>query len=151
MFFDLAQASASGGLNNHKIYTTGRYPSYDITNLAAFLQSSYDINDIFTVSGGVRYQYTENRVDDFIDYTQQQKIAAGKAISADAIPGGSVDYDNFLFNAGLLMHITERQQAWFNFSQGVALPDREILWSRHLWCSSERPSFPDKERERQRQ
>lgn len=85
MFFDLAQASASGGLNNHKIYTTGRYPSYDITNLAAFLQSSYDINDIFTVSGGVRYQYTENRVDDFIDYTQQQKIAAGKAISADAI------------------------------------------------------------------
>ncbi|EOV9869313.1 TonB-dependent receptor, partial [Escherichia coli] len=58
MFFDLAQASASGGLNNHKIYTTGRYPSYDITNLAAFLQSSYDINDIFTVSGGVRYQYT---------------------------------------------------------------------------------------------
>lgn len=21
------------------------------------------------------------------------------------------------------MHITERQQAWFNFSQGVALPD----------------------------
>ncbi|SQC05755.1 IutA [Klebsiella pneumoniae] len=36
MFFDLAQASASGGLNNKKIYTTGRYPSYDITNLAAF-------------------------------------------------------------------------------------------------------------------
>lgn len=32
MFFDTAQASASGGLNNKKIYTTGRYPSYDITN-----------------------------------------------------------------------------------------------------------------------
>lgn len=48
MFFDLAQASASGGLNNKKIYTTGRYPSYDITNLAAFLQSGYDINNLFT-------------------------------------------------------------------------------------------------------
>lgn len=123
MFFDLAQANASGGMNNKRIYTTGRYPSYDITNLAAFLQSSYDINDIFTLSGGVRYQYTENKIDDFIGYAQQQQIAAGKALSADAIPGGSVDYDNFLFNAGLLVHLTERQQAWFNFSQGVELPD----------------------------
>ncbi|WP_421356140.1 ferric aerobactin receptor IutA [Pseudocitrobacter faecalis] len=123
MFFDLAQANASGGMNNKRIYTTGRYPAYDITNLAAFLQSSYDINDIFTLSGGVRYQYTENKIDDFIGYAQQQQIAAGKVQSADAIPGGSVDYDNFLFNAGLLVHLTERQQAWFNFSQGVELPD----------------------------
>ncbi|RBP08772.1 ferric aerobactin receptor IutA [Pseudocitrobacter faecalis] len=123
MFFDLAQANASGGMNNKRIYTTGRYPAYDITNLAAFLQSSYDINDIFTLSGGVRYQYTENKIDDFIGYAQQQQIAAGKAQSADAIPGGSVDYDNFLFNAGLLVHLTERQQAWLNFSQGVELPD----------------------------
>lgn len=123
MFFDLAQANASGGMNNKRIYTTGRYPAYDITNLAAFLQSSYDINDIFTLSGGVRYQYTENKIDDFIGYAQQQQIAAGKAQSADAIPGGSVDYDNFLFNAGLLVLLTERQQAWFNFSQGVELPD----------------------------
>ena len=123
MFFDLAQANASGGMNNKRIYTTGRYPAYDITNLAAFLQSSYDINDIFTLSGGVRYQYTENKIDDFIGYAQQQQIAAGKAQSADAIPGGSVDYDNVLFNAGLLVHLTERQQAWFNFSQGVELPD----------------------------
>ncbi len=78
MFFDLAQASASGGLNNHKIYTTGRYPSYDITNLAAFLQSSYDINDIFTVSGGVRYQYTENRVDDFIILRSNRRLLPGR-------------------------------------------------------------------------
>ncbi len=123
MFFDLASASASGGLNNQRIYTTGRYPAYDITNLAAFLQSSYDINDLFTLSGGVRYQYTENKIDDFIGYAQQQSIAAGKATSADAIPGGSTDYDNALFNAGLLMHISDRQQTWLNFSQGVELPD----------------------------
>ncbi|WP_058911390.1 ferric aerobactin receptor IutA [Entomohabitans teleogrylli] len=123
MFFDLATSGASGGLNNQSIYSTGRYPGYDITNLAAFLQANYDINDLFTLSGGVRYQYTENKVDDFIGYTQQQAIAAGRASSADAIPGGSTDYDNFLYNAGILMHITERQQAWFNFSQGVELPD----------------------------
>ncbi|HDS7114867.1 TPA: TonB-dependent siderophore receptor [Klebsiella aerogenes] len=123
MFFDLDKAMASGGLNNQSAYTTGRYPSYSITNLAPFLQSSYDLNDIFTLSGGVRYQWTENRVDDFVGYAQQQDVAKGKYRSADAIPGGKTDYDNFLFNAGIVAHITERQQTWFNFSQGVELPD----------------------------
>lgn len=123
MFFDLGQSMSSGGLNNQAIYTTGRYPGYSITNLAPFLQSSYDLNDIFTISGGVRYQWTENRVDDFVGYAQQQDIASGKVSSADAIPGGKTDYDNFLFNAGIVAHLTDRQQTWFNFSQGVELPD----------------------------
>ncbi len=114
---------ASGGLHNESIYTTGRYPGYSITNLAPFLQSSYDLNDIFTLSGGVRYQWTENRVDDFVGYAQQQDVASGKVNSADAIPGGKTDYDNFLFNAGIVAHLTDRQQTWFNFSQGVELPD----------------------------
>lgn len=123
MFFDLQQSLASGGLHNESIYTTGRYPGYSISNVAPFLQSSYDLNEIFTVSGGVRYQWTENRVDDFVGYAQQQDIANGKARSADAIKGGKTDYDNFLFNAGIVAHLTERQQTWFNFSQGVELPD----------------------------
>lgn len=123
MFFDLDQSMSSGGLNNQAIYTTGRYPGYSITNLAPFLQSSYDLNDIFTISGGVRYQWTENRVDDFVGYAQQQDVASGKVSSADAIPGGKTDYDNFLFNAGIVAHLTDRQQTWFNFSQGVELPD----------------------------
>ncbi|MEB7541891.1 TonB-dependent siderophore receptor [Enterobacter huaxiensis] len=123
MFFDLANSVPSGGMNNASKYNTGRYPGYSITNVAPFLQNSYDINDIFTLSGGVRYQWTENRVDDFIAYSQQQAIATGKATSADAIPGGKTDYDNVLFNAGILAHITEQQQVWFNFSQGVELPD----------------------------
>ena len=29
-------------------YNTGRYPSYTTSNLASFLQASYDINPIFT-------------------------------------------------------------------------------------------------------
>ena len=123
MFFDLGQSMSSGGLNNQAIFTTGRYPGYSITNLAPFLQSSYDLNDIFTISGGVRYQWTENRVDDFVGYAQQQDVASGKVSSADAIPGGKTDYDNFLFNAGIVAHLTDRQQTWFNFSQGVELPD----------------------------
>lgn len=122
-FFNLAQAQQSGGMTLKNAYNVGRYPSYTTTNLAPFMQASYDINPIFTLSGGVRYQYTENKVDDFIGYAQQQGIANGLATSADAVPGGKTDYNNALFNAGLLAHLTERQQTWFNFSQGFEIPD----------------------------
>ena len=121
-FFDLNKAAASGGMKLDNAYNVGRYPGYSITNLAPFLQSSYDFSAI-TLSGGVRYQYTENKVDDFIGYTQQQAIATGRATSADAVPGGKTDYNNLLFNAGILGHLTERQQLWFNFSQGFEIPD----------------------------
>jgi iron complex outermembrane receptor protein len=121
-FFDLNKAAASGGMKLDNAYNVGRYPGYSITNLAPFLQTSYDISAI-TLSGGVRYQYTENRVDDFIGYAQQQAIATGKATSADAVPGGKTDYNNLLFNAGILGHLTDRQQLWFNFSQGFEIPD----------------------------
>ncbi len=121
-FFDLNKAAASGGMKLDNAYNVGRYPGYSITNLAPFLQSSYDFSDI-TLSGGVRYQYTENKVDDFIGYAQQQGIATGRATSADAVPGGKTDYNNLLFNAGILGHLTERQQLWFNFSQGFEIPD----------------------------
>ncbi|MDK4746150.1 TonB-dependent siderophore receptor [Leclercia adecarboxylata] len=121
-FFDLNKAAASGGMKLDNAYNVGRYPGYSITNLAPFLQSSYDFSAI-TLSGGVRYQYTENKVDDFIGYAQQQGIATGRATSADAVPGGKTDYNNLLFNAGILGHLTERQQLWFNFSQGFEIPD----------------------------
>ena len=77
-FFDLSKAAASGGMELDNAYNVGRYPGYSITNLAPFLQASYDI-DAITLSGGVRYQYTENKVDDFVGYAQQQAIATGKA------------------------------------------------------------------------
>ncbi|MGE1563939.1 TonB-dependent siderophore receptor [Pantoea septica] len=121
-FFDLNTAAQSGGMTLKNAYNVGRYPGYSITNLAPFLQSSYDI-DAITLSGGVRYQYTKNKVDDFVGYAQQQAIATGQANSADAVPGGSTDYNNLLFNAGILGHLTERQQVWFNFSQGFEIPD----------------------------
>lgn len=122
-FFNLALAQQSGGMTLQNAYNVGRYPSYTTTNLAPFLQTSYDIDPMFTLSGGVRYQYTENKVDDFVGYAQQQGIANGLATSADAVPGGKTDYNNALFNAGLLAHLTERQQTWFNFSQGFEIPD----------------------------
>lgn len=122
-FFNLQKAKESNGLTLDSAYNTGRYPGYTTTTMAAFLQSSYDINPLVTLSGGMRYQYTKNKVDDFTGYQQQQLIAEGKATSADAVPGGETDYNNLLFNAGVLLNLTDTQQTWFNFSQGFEIPD----------------------------
>ena len=129
-------------------YNVGRYPGYSITNLAPFLQASYDI-DAITLSGGVRYQYTENKVDDFVGYTQQQAIATGKATSADAVPGGKTDYNNFLFNAGILGRLTEQQQLWFNFSRASKFRTGEVLRLRDL-SAQQRSLSPAEQRQRQR-
>lgn len=88
-FFNLQKAKESNGLTLDSAYNTGRYPGYTTTTMAAFLQSSYDINLLVTLSGGMRYQYTKNKVDDFTRYQQQQLIAEGKATSADAVRAGN--------------------------------------------------------------
>ncbi|WP_319930750.1 TonB-dependent siderophore receptor [Xenorhabdus santafensis] len=122
-FFNLDTARKSGGMKLKNNYNVGRYPGFTITNLAPFLQTSYDINSIFTINGGIRYQYTQNKIDDFIAYKQQQAIAEKEAKSADTIPGGTTSYNNYLFNAGILANLAKNQQVWFNFSQGFELPD----------------------------
>ena len=97
----------------------------------------------------MRYQYTENKVDDFVGYAQQQAIATGKATSADAVPGRKTDYSNFLFNAGILGRLTEQQQLWFNFSRALKFLTGEVLRLRHL-PTQQRPLSPAEQRERQR-
>ena len=61
-------------------------------------------------------------MDDFTGYQQQQLIAEGKATSADAVPGGETDYNNLLFNAGVLLNLTDTQQTGLIFP--VALKSR---------------------------
>lgn len=121
-FFNLTQANSSGGLTLKEAYTVGRYPDYNLLNIAPFLQANYDLG-AFVFNTGIRYQYTKNKVDDFIGYAQQQAIAKGTATSADAVPGGKTDYSNFLFNAGGLWRLNDANQISVNFSQGFEVPD----------------------------
>ena len=63
------------------------------------------------------------KVSDFVGAAQQVAILHGAAISADVIPGGEVDYDAALFNAGAIYQLNDTQQVYANFSQGFELPD----------------------------
>lgn len=121
--FDRMKALTSGAMDFETVGVTGLYPAIDVSTVAGFLEASYEVTDALTVNGGMRYQYVDTEVGDFVGAQQQIAILQGLATSADVIRGGSVSYDAFLLNAGATYSITDTQQFYANFSQGFELPD----------------------------
>jgi iron complex outermembrane receptor protein len=121
--YDPAIANDSGNLINKTYAKVGRYPGIEVQSIAGFVQTDYSITDAWSVEGGIRYQYISNKIDDFVGYNQQKKIAAGNGTSADAVPGGETDYNVGLFNLGTIYHLNSDAQIWANFSQGFDLAD----------------------------
>ncbi|WP_421193017.1 TonB-dependent receptor [Aeromonas enteropelogenes] len=121
--YDPVLANNTGSLLNRTYAQVGRYPGIEVGSVAGFVQADYAITDDWIVEGGFRYQYMTNKIDDFVGYQQQQRIAAGKGSSADAVPGGETDYSVGLFNLGTIYHLNDSSQVWANFSQGFDLAD----------------------------
>jgi len=128
--YDFKIARESNGLDLNKIGETGRYPDVDNTSFAGFLQAAYDVTSNLTVNTGVRYQYTNTEVSDFVPATQQYMMLLGHYNSADAVKGGEKDYSNVLVNAGAIYKINKQQQVWINFSQGFEIPDPAKYYGR---------------------
>lgn len=121
--FDKQTSYDSGGLVNRTASTIGRYPGVEVGSLAGFLQTEFALTDRWSLDAGYRYQYTRNKIDDFVDYNMQRNIAFGKGSSADEVPGGTTSYNTGLFNLGTIYRLTPQTQLWANFSQGFDLPD----------------------------
>ncbi|UTN76046.1 TonB-dependent receptor [Pseudomonas aeruginosa] len=123
MLFNLPLAAASGGLVASEQAKLGRYPDIDTDSRAFFLQGSWKATDDLTLSVGVRRQSMSTDVSDFVAANQQILIANGLGKTADAVPGGSKDYDVNLVNVGAIYKLNLQQQVWANYSEGFELPD----------------------------
>lgn len=121
--YDSTIANDSGNLINRTSAQVGRYPGVEVSSVAGFVQADYSLTDDWIVEGGVRYQYISNKIDDFVGYNQQKKIAAGSGLTADAVPGGETDYTVALFNLGTVYSLNTDSEIWANFSQGFDLAD----------------------------
>ncbi|NVD08566.1 TonB-dependent receptor [Vibrio sp. JPW-9-11-11] len=121
--YDSTIANNSGNLINRTYAEVGRYPGVEVASVAGFVQADYQITEDWSLEGGFRYQHMVNKIDDFIGYQQQKKIAAGNGLTADAVPGGETDYSVGLFNVGTIYHLDNHSQVWANFSQGFDLAD----------------------------
>lgn len=116
-------SSESGGLVNRIDGFVGRYPKTEITNVSGFVQADWDVLDKLTLSGGIRQQYTNVELGDFAGFKEQMYMHFGYGNSIDLIKGGQSNYDVTLFNGSALYKFNKKQQVWFNFSQGFAVPD----------------------------
>lgn len=121
--FNPQKSAESGGLVNQTDAFVGRYPDTKTSALSGFIQADWNITNKLTLSGGVRQQLINVKLDDFVGFKEQVYMHFGYGNSADAVKGGKNNYDVTLLNGSLLYKFNPSWQTWFNFSQGFAVPD----------------------------
>ncbi|MBP3942791.1 TonB-dependent receptor [Sphingobacteriaceae bacterium WQ 2009] len=121
--FDPVKSFQSSGLRNELIGQVDRYPSLYTSSLAGYFQGNFKLTKSLKLSAGARYQNIGVSIDDFVGSNQQVMLFFKQGSTASSIKGGKSNFDAALFNASLLYEFNPKQQAWLNFSQGVALAD----------------------------
>lgn len=126
--YDVKKALASGGLKNETFQTTGRYPSVFSQSYAGYVQGKYKVSPQLTLNGGLRHQFMDVEVDDFVGAVEQVFLGFGVGKTADKIPGGNSSYSVTLGNFGVLFKPNEDSQLWATFCQGAQLADPAKLY-----------------------
>lgn len=99
---------------------TGRtyVPESTFRNYAGFVQGDLVVTDRLSLHGGTRYEYAKLDVDTYntIDRSNvtQDNVTVG---------GGTPDFDETLFNVGLVYDVTNWMQFYGNYSEGFGMPD----------------------------
>jgi iron complex outermembrane recepter protein len=109
--FDPEEYDESDGRIFRKIDEIDFVPSYRLNDLGIFAQLQWEIVDRLILSGGTRYVNLNINTDDYTTF------------NGNDIEGGTINADDFVFNAGLVFEIVEGLSAFASFSQGFSLPD----------------------------
>lgn len=101
------------------VHTDRTYvPETRFRNAAVFLQGDYDLTEALSLHAGVRQEYAELEVDDYstIDRSNvtQDNVSVG---------GGKPDFNETLYNAGIVYQATDWAQIYANYSEGFGMPD----------------------------
>lgn len=107
----------SNGRTLRKIGELFSAPSYDLVELGIFAQLQWDITNNFQLSGGARYANFRVNAP---DYTSR---------FGDPVGGGTINFDDVVFNAGALYEVTDNIGIFANFSQGFSPPNFAELFS----------------------
>ncbi len=101
------------------VHTDRTYvPETRFRNAAVFLQGDYDLTEALSLHAGIRQEYAELEVDDYstIDRSNvtQDNVSVG---------GGKPDFNETLYNAGIVYQATDWAQIYANYSEGFGMPD----------------------------
>ncbi|MWV15735.1 TonB-dependent receptor [Pseudomonas sp. L-22-4S-12] len=93
-------------------------PETVFQNLAPFLQAEVRATDNLTLHGGVRHEFAELEVDSFHTIASTTTPRGGVAVE-----GGQPDFEETLYNAGLVYQLNDWAQVFANYSEGFGMPD----------------------------
>lgn len=101
------------------VHTDRTYvPETQFQNYAAFLQGDINLTDALSLHTGVRHEHAELDVDTFS--TIDRSNATQDNVTVE---GGKPDFDETLYNLGLVYQATSWAQLYANYSQGFGMPD----------------------------
>ncbi|XOZ32922.1 TonB-dependent receptor [Halomonadaceae bacterium KBTZ08] len=129
MIFNSGEALNSGLMTLNERYRTARYPSFRVDGIASFLNGEWQATERLQLSAGVRYRHASLEtgsivpVQKVVNTNGNTFVQGGLATGAEPIPGGKNDYNVSLVNAGAIYDLTQDQQIWANYSQGMEIPD----------------------------
>jgi iron complex outermembrane receptor protein len=112
--FDTAVFDSSG---KRTLQVVDEIPfAYRVNNFGAFAQMQWDLSPQWILSGGARYEQFGLSVE---DYTIENF-----GFEPDRqVEGGSLSFDDVVFNAGLVYQATDTINLFANFAQGFSAPD----------------------------
>jgi iron complex outermembrane recepter protein len=109
--FDPVEFDASGGLIYRKIGEITFTPEYEFDDLGLFAQLQWDASDRLQLSGGLRHVRLGLNVDDYTTFDNRQ------------IQGGERNFNDTVFNAGIVYKPTPEVSLFASFAQGFSVPD----------------------------
>lgn len=93
-------------------------PETQFRNLAPFLQAEIRASERLTLHAGVRHEFAELDVGSFQTIASTTKPAGGVTVE-----GGKPDFEETLFNGGLVYQVNDWAQVFANYSEGFGMPD----------------------------
>lgn len=93
-------------------------PESRFRNLAAFLQANVNVTDRLSVNGGVRHERAKLKVDTYTT-VDRSNVTQDNVV----VDGGNPDFNETLYNAGVVLQVTDWAQVYGNYSEGFGMPD----------------------------
>lgn len=98
------------------LYGTGRtyVPHSEYTDLSLFTQAEFKLLDQLTLHGGIRKEYADLKVDSYQTLARYNRVDVG---------GGKLDFDETLYNVGLVFEPVKNLNLYTSYSEGFGMPD----------------------------
>lgn len=106
---DAEEFEQSGGRIIRKIDERTFIPEYTVGELGIFGQFKWELGSDWVINGGARYSSFDVSIP---DYTSFEEVD---------VEGGDLNFNNVVFNAGVVYKITNQFNVFVNFSQGFSL------------------------------